>query len=77
MWVSGFRDTVQTRGRSRLGEPGRLPDVSVGAISGLCAWLAFQSWVLIPRVVAVGIWAWALSRHSWKPWPHTQVEIIP
>lgn len=29
-------------------------NVSVGAIGGLSAWLAFQSWVLIPRVVAVG-----------------------
>lgn len=29
-------------------------NVSVGAIGGLSAWLAFRSWVLIPRVVAVG-----------------------
>lgn len=74
VWVSGRRSTVQTRGRSRLGEPGRLPEC-------LCwsgRWLVYLA-LLFSRgpchqeqwLLASGLW------HSWMPWPQPQLEIIP
>lgn len=72
------RGPVQPRGQKQVGRARSATGMSLlEQIGGLSAWLAFRSWVLIPKVVAVGTWAWALSRHSWIPWPQTQVEIIP